>query len=154
MHINDACDYIIVKLKTGGLSLSVLKLQKLLYYVQAWSLALRHRRLFEGRFQAWVHGPVSREIYDRFLATKSLYSDVNADDVRPDFDLDALDPEERTHIDTVLDVYAKFHGSQLEDLTHNEEPWIEARKGYRPSERCENEINESTMERFYAQIAG
>lgn len=151
MTINDACDYIIIKLKTAGLTLNLLKLQKLLYYAQAWHLAIYGSPLFAGRFQAWVHGPVNREIYNRFAMTKSLYSEVGPGDVSGTFDIEKLDPREATHINNVLDVYAQYLGSQLEDLTHSEEPWTEAREGYSPSARCEREISEETMRRYYAE---
>jgi uncharacterized phage-associated protein len=149
VNINDACDYIIVKLKAAGESLNVLKLQKLLYYSQAWHLALHGDRLFDGRFQAWVHGPVSRQIYDRFAVSKSLHSEVSESDVAPDFDMGQISNEHRSHLDDVLGAYAKYRGSQLEEMTHDESPWVEARKGYRPSERCEREMSEETMRRYY-----
>jgi uncharacterized phage-associated protein len=151
MNINDVCNYIILKTKNAGEGLSVLKLQKLLYYSQAWHLAFYDERLFEGKFQAWVHGPVSREIYDRFSSTKSLYSEVMLKDVPEDFDLNCVPEDKQSHIDDILEVYAKYRGSQLEELTHREEPWLEARKGYRSSERCETEISEDTMRRYYAK---
>jgi uncharacterized phage-associated protein len=151
MNINDVCDYIIVKTKEGGETLNLLKLHKLLYYTQAWHLAFYNKPLFEGKFQAWVHGPVSREIYERFAQEKSLYSEMRTGDIAADFDIDAMPAKGRRHIDDVLEVYAKYRGSQLEEMSHQEEPWLEARKGYRPSERCEREISEDTMRRYYAK---
>jgi uncharacterized phage-associated protein len=151
MNIHDVCNYIILKTKNAGEGLSLLKLQKLLYYSQAWHLAFYNERLFLGKFQAWVHGPVSREIYDRFSNTKSLYSEVTVNDVPDDFDLNRVPEDKQNHIDDILEVYAKYRGSQLEELTHREEPWVEARKGYRSSERCEKEISENTMRRYYAE---
>lgn len=38
--------------------LTHLRLQKLLYYVQAWSMAMRSRPMFPERIEAWGHGPV------------------------------------------------------------------------------------------------
>ena len=150
--IDDACDYIILKLCEGGESLNHLKLQKLLYYAQAWHLAFNGGKpLFDGRFQAWVHGPVNRHIYDRFAGSKTLYSDVLESDMRTEFDLGKLNNEACEHIDGVLEVYAKFSGTQLEDLTHREEPWIRAREGFRASQRCEREIDEQIMAHYYAQ---
>lgn len=147
--INDACDYTIVKLCEGGVPLSHLKLQKVLYYAQAWHLAFTNgERLFDGKFQAWIHGPVSREIYDRF-AGKSLYADITRADARPDFDPEALDLAAREHLGSIFEGYAKFSGTQLEELTHREDPWINARVGYRPSERCEVEIDENLMTAYY-----
>ncbi len=150
-NLHDVCDYIISRVCNAGSSMNELKLQKLLYYAQAWHLAVFGSRLFDERFQAWVHGPVSRAVYDRFGATKSLYSPVELSDVRPKFDFKALTEEQREHIDSVLEVYAGYTGTQLEQLTHNEEPWMQARVGYRESQRCEVEIDEDLMRQFYGQ---
>lgn len=149
---NDVCDYIIVKVKEAGVGLNHLKLQKLMYYVQAWNLAFRRTALFEGKFQAWVHGPVNREIYDRFAPKKSLYSEIQDCDARLDFDPESLDEGVRLHIDAVLEAYADFSGSQLEEMTHREPPWIEAREGYRPSQRCEVVIDENRMRDYYRSL--
>ena len=143
------CDYIIHRVCAAGGALNELKLQKLMYYVQAWNLAFNGKPLFDGRFQAWVHGPVNRELYDRFGATKSLYSQITSDDISADFQTTLLPDEARQHIDSVLETYAGFTGTQLEELTHREEPWIAARRGYRDSERCEVEIDEELMRSFY-----
>lgn len=145
--IDDTCDYIISKAAQDGLSL--LKLQKLLYYCQAWFLAFGKGQLFQGRFQAWVHGPVSREIYDRFKENKALYSSVSYGDIKEGFLSERIAPEERAHIDAVLSVYCKFTGDQLEAMTHSENPWVVARDGISLHERCENEIDEGIMAGFY-----
>ncbi len=76
-----------MRLTEDGTYLNVLKLHKLLYYCQAWSLAFGRGPLFpQNSFQAWVHGPVSRAIYDRFVQTKAMYSPVGLADVRQGFD--------------------------------------------------------------------
>jgi uncharacterized phage-associated protein len=147
--VNQVCDYIILMCRSGGERLNVLKLQKLLYYVQAWSLAFSGKPLFDGKFQAWVHGPVNREIYARFAGTKTLYSAIDESDITPNFDPNVISPEDRLHIDNVLEVYAPLSGSDLEAQAHGEEPWIDARKGCRPTQRCENELNEGLMAEFY-----
>ena len=150
MHINDACDYIITKVAEGSNSVNNIKLQKLLYYVQAWYLAFHGRPLYaeNENFEAWIHGPVSRDIFDRFT-NKSLYSSIGYEDIREEFDMESLDKEEREHIDTILETYAQFSGTQLENMTHDEEPWIKAREGYSPSERCTNTIDNESMKTYY-----
>ena len=147
--IDDACDYIISKTAEEGHGLSLLKLQKLLYYCQAWHLAFGRGPLFPGKFQAWVHGPVNRMIYDRFRSSKHLYSPVSRADIQEDFSYERMKAEERAHIDAVLEVYARFTGDQLEAMTHQEEPWIAARGPISLHERCENDIDEALMQRFY-----
>lgn len=146
--INDVCDYVIVKLCDGGVSLNVLKLHKILYYTQAWSLAFDRGRLFDGEFQAWVHGPVSRHVYDRFRDTKTMYSPVRQQDA-PNFNPSRLTDAERAHVDAVLEVYAPYTGDQLEELTHRETPWIEARGSTPAFARSETVIADAVMREYY-----
>lgn len=151
LNIHDVVDYIIVRLDEGGVPLSLLKLQKLLFYVQAWRLAFGKGKFFEGRFQAWIHGPVNREVYDRFKDDFSLYSIVGAQAVRNENAGEVFTEEQRLHIDEVLEAYGSFSGTQLEAMTHSEKPWQAAREGFRPSQRCEKLIEEDIMAAFYKQ---
>jgi uncharacterized phage-associated protein len=151
LNVHDVCDYIIVKLNEADTRLNVLKLHKLLYYIQAWHMAFGRGRLFNSTFQAWVHGPVCRPIYDRFKDAKSMYSPVRPRDVRDDFDLGQLPRAAKRHIDTILEAYADFTDDQLEEMTHRERPWIEARDGYDPKERCEEDISDDVMAEFYSR---
>ncbi|ABQ03955.1 Panacea domain-containing protein [Flavobacterium johnsoniae] len=148
--IHQACDYIIFRLKSeeSG-SLNHLKLQKLLYYVQSWHLAFYGTRFFDGKFQAWIHGPVNRAIYDRFKDTKYMYSTIDLDDLSDTEITTKLPLEVKEHIDVVLETYAGFSDTDLESKTHQEEPWINARKGFKPSERCEVELDEKIMESYF-----
>lgn len=149
--IHAVCDYLILSACEAGETLSNLKLQKLLYYSQAWHLAIREEPLFSGKFQAWIHGPVNRVIYDRFFATKSLYSPILPSDVINTNPVAALSDSQKTLIDSVLEVYMPFTGTQLEEMTHGEAPWINARKGFSASQRCEKEIDEDSMKEFYSK---
>jgi len=79
-----------------------------------------------------------------------LYSAVTRADVSPKFDVNSLDVDERAHVDEVLEVYAGLTGTQLEQMTHEEDPWIRARGSLSPSERCETEIDEGLMAKYYA----
>jgi uncharacterized phage-associated protein len=126
----------------------LLKLQKLLYYCQAWSLAFGRGPLFRGQFQAWIHGPVSREIYDRFIR-KSMYAPITIDDVQS-FEGDLSDDDIQL-ISSVLSAYGGMTGDQLEYLTHVEWPWQEARQGVAPNQRSERLISEKTMGDCYQQ---
>ena len=149
--VNDIADYFIVRCVTGGVQLNVLKLQKLVYYAQAWHLAFYNRRLFDDAFEAWVHGPVCRALYNRFRDEKSLYSPVVEADVRRGFNPDNLPGEVRAHLEEILEAYAHFSGAQLESLTHSEDPWVEARRGFGPADRCSNEIDDQVMRDYYRQ---
>jgi uncharacterized phage-associated protein len=146
VDINQVADYICDYLVETGAPPSQLKLHKLLYYVQAWNLALYDEPLFGEEFQAWVHGPVSRVIYDRFKSTKNMLSTIDRKDIPRCSDL----PENVTyHIGEVLEAYGDFSGTQLEELTHKEDPWLNARKGLERSERSTNAISKEDMKVFY-----
>lgn len=147
--IYDVADYIIIKATEAGVPLNLLKLQKLLYYSEAWRLAFTGQPLTGARFQAWVHGPVNRSVYDRYNDQKVLYSEVTPKDVPVSFSFDHLTEEQRDHIDSVLEAYGQFSGTELEVMTHREEPWIRARAGRSTSERCEDFINSHFMGDYY-----
>lgn len=144
----DVSDYTVLKVVGGGGSITVLKLHKLVYYIQAWSLAFGKGRMFDGKFQAWVHGPVSRQLYDRY-PDKSMYSSVSYEDMAAGFNPGRLNDQERAIIDSVLEAYGDFAGYQLEEMTHRELPWIEARGEVPPSARSESLISDETMASFY-----
>jgi uncharacterized phage-associated protein len=147
--INDVADFIICHLCESGVAINVLKLQKLLFYTQAWHMAFNEGKpLFEGEFQAWINGPVNREIYNRFIRSKGMYSELNQGDAISS-SWESLIEKEKLHIREVLGVYGPLTDSQLVALTHREKPWIEARGGISEGERCENVINEQTMTNFY-----
>lgn len=155
MSVHAVTDYVVLMCMRAGETLTLLKLQKLLYYVQAWHLAFYGKPLFDGRFQAWVHGPVSRSVYDRFAGSKTLYSLVDESDIRPGFNPDSEIPKEaRLHIESVLEEYVHFSGSQLEAMTHSEAPWQNARGACKPAERCETDIDERLMLEFYRARVG
>lgn len=150
--IHDVADYVIGAFADEPGNLTVLKLQKLLYYVQAWHLAIKNAPLFAGKFQAWVHGPVNRQVYDRFKDTHALYSPVTSASIRGEFKRDAISGDPKAHIDEILEAYGRFSGTQLEDMTHDERPWIDARGGRGDYERCEADIDERTMGGFYKSL--
>lgn len=106
-----------------------LMLQKLLYFTQGVHFALYGRPIFSEDCRAWVHGPVYHEVYDLFRDFK--YNPI--DDAR--FALlegiaDALTDDEKRSVELVVNTFGMYSGKVLELITHNEEPWKEARKGY------------------------
>ena len=135
--------------------LSVLKLQKLLYYVEAWHVTLFDKKLFDEDFEAWVHGPVCKKVFMRFKydRRKFIYSEVSLDDLDIDAagSIDHYD-DVNTHIEHVLESYGKYTGAQLEDLTHQEPPWKNARGNLSPCEPCEEVITKESMREYYKTL--
>lgn len=142
-------DYILSKSnREAGDTISPLKLQKLLYYCQAWHLTIFKRRLFDEDIEAWAHGPVVRSQYNRFNHIK-LYDNIHSVCIESNLD---IHQESRDLINDVLAVYGEHSAGYLENLTHSESPWIEARKGYQEFERCSEVISDESMIEFYSAI--
>jgi uncharacterized phage-associated protein len=140
----DVADYIIWSSHESGSFISNLKLQKLLYYIQAWHLAVFQRPLFSEKFQAWIRGPAIPEIYQRYQS----YSWRNIDEeVKPP----DLDPRIVEFLEEVLVEYAILDARHLEILVCREDPWLEARKGTPELEPSTATIDEETMGAYYRQ---
>ena len=149
--IHDIADYVIlhVKMEDKYASLINLKLQKLLYYIQAWSYGINKRPFFKGDFEAWIHGPVNREIYNRFNPTKYLYSEINLDDcIKQDITLASEDSE---FVNFILENYLKYSAAELERLSHNEMPWIKTRGDLNVYDRCDRIISPELMIEYYGE---
>lgn len=122
------------------------KLQKLCYYAQAWCFALKGYRLENTEYEAWVHGPVSPALWERFksFGFDPIHFVGKAKNV--------IEQEDVEFLEDVWDTYGEQTGNSLEALTHHELPWIEARRGYEPEEKCSVVISPSTMASFYKSI--
>ncbi len=140
-------DYIL--LKYGAMS--HLKLQKLLFYCDAYHLAYFDEELVTDKFQAWVHGPVSRKVFDSFKDKSILYADLSFDGNKENVLKLFLEliSEQQELINDILSVLSQWTSMQLETSTHNETPWVEARKGAAKGDICCNEISKETTKLFY-----
>jgi uncharacterized phage-associated protein len=139
--VHDVAAYI---LKSAG-EMSAMKLQKLVYYCQAWALVWIDRPLFDEEIEAWVNGPVVRSLYARH---RGLFL-LSGWDGNPD----ALSQEERECVDAVLAFYGDKSPQWLSDLTHMEEPWRMARAGLPPGVRGEAVITRASMSEYYSSIS-
>ncbi|MDP2871645.1 MAG: DUF4065 domain-containing protein [Bacillota bacterium] len=130
--------------RTGPIS--SMKLQKLVYYVQAWSLVWDERPMFRERIEAWASGPVVPELYahhrGRFtISEKDIPGDPH------DLDQDALET-----IEAVAEFYGNKTAQWLSDLTHSEAPWRDARKGLPDGARGQEEITLAAMHEYYSSL--
>lgn len=128
-----------------------LMLQKLLYFIQGVYSALYGRPLFAEDCRAWVHGPVYPEVYDLFRDFK--YNPI--DDAR--FALlegtsDVLTDDEKKSIDLVVNTFGMYGGKVLEKITHNENPWREARKGYGYSIPSNELLPKESIMKYYMAV--
>ena len=146
ISVHAIADYFILKVdREAGDHMTHLKLQKLIYYAQAWHLAMFDKALFNNKIEAWLHGPVCREIYERFrhrswnpiLATSIISASS------------AINDETRTFLDEVWEVYGQYSATKLEKMTHEEAPWLEARNGIQPDKPSQTLIDEKSMHDYY-----
>ncbi len=120
----DVSNYVIRYLRHNGQGVNHLKLQKLLYYIEAWNMVFLNEPIFADSIEAWQHGPVIRSVWDHFKRYSILYDELPVCEDCPC----AISEEQRAVIDDVLDEYGDKTGYYLENLTHSEEPWQKARK--------------------------
>jgi uncharacterized phage-associated protein len=120
------------------------QLQKLTYFVQAWSFAIRDAPAFDERIEAWRDGPVCRDVYSQHR--KAPYVATVQGDAK------AVPADVAELIDSVCDVYGRFDGEQLVRISHAEIPWREARGSLPPGARSESEITSDSIREHYQAI--
>lgn len=137
----DVAAYILKKKK----ALTSMKLQKLVYYAQAWSLVWDEKPLFNERIEAWANGPVSPQLYAAHAGEFTISEEPKGNPKR-------LTKDEKETIDAVLRDYGDKTASWLSDLTHREAPWRDARKGIAEGERSNRVISIGAMADYYGNL--
>lgn len=128
--------------------MTAMKLQKLVYYAQAWSLVWDERPLFDARIEAWANGPVCRQLYAAHRQMFQVQTGLFQGDPR------SLDPAAIETIDRVVEFYGKQSAQWLSDLSHLEQPWqaARARAGVAEGTACEEEITLADMHEYYSGL--
>lgn len=151
--------YIIAKSNLAGDGITNKKLQKLLYYVKAWGLVYFEDGVLSDMFEAWVHGPVCPVVYQAYKKFGFGLIDSNMSEeeamslvagFRNKRDDEGLS-DKMDMVDVVFEKYGQITSLQLELLTHEEDPWKEARRGLSPIENGNRVITEESMRRFYGK---
>ncbi len=127
-------------------SMSAMKLQKLVYYSQAWHLVWAEEPLFDAPIEAWANGPVVRDIFQQHRGRFTLTAPWAKGDPHQ------LSKAEQGTIDAVLDTYGELSGRTLSQLTHDEDPWRAARAGLSSTDRSDDPIDLQVMQDFYAAL--
>lgn len=128
-----------------------LALQKLLYYIQGIYLVLYDEPLYEEDCMAWVHGPVYEAVYDLFKDFKYNPIEDNRFAIFKDKFVE-LNDHEKSVIDLVVNTFGKYSGKVLEDITHEETPWKNARIGYEPSEPSREIISKNDIKEYFLLV--
>ena len=138
-------DHLIALAHQRGESLNNLKLQKLLYYAQAWHLALHDEPLFPEKFQAWPPGPAIPTVYWRFK--EHGIGDIPLQGT-PDI------PESvRPLLAEIMEQYGPLDEYDLSSMTYRESPWATAHRGYDIGDPCDVELDEDEMRSYFRRLA-
>ena len=146
--ITDVADWFLLK---GNMSNK--KIQKLCYYAEAWSLTLLDQDIANhSEFEAWVHGPVNRTLYQTFKGYGWHELKItNCEEVMARME-NLFTPEQVEVLEAVWSTYGEYGADQLEALTHTERPWLEQRVGLGKFESCHSVISSTTMKEYYKSI--
>lgn len=122
----DVCKYVIDYSNKKEYGISNLKLQKILYFIQAYFLIKTPSRCcFDDRIEAWDFGPVVPKAYRK-------YKQFGSSDIPTIMDFEKSDSkgcitcDDKNLIKTVIDKFADYSATDLVGLTHNQSPWIDA----------------------------
>jgi uncharacterized phage-associated protein len=140
-------EFFLQKANLSGKPITNKKIQKLVYYAQAWSLVVNKKPLFKEKIEAWVHGPAIRSIYAK-------YKEFGFNPIKKEPDLaliKKISTTDKKLLEQVWKLYGKYDSSYLEMLTHSEAPWQDARAGLEASENSEQEITQKSMKDFYSK---
>jgi uncharacterized phage-associated protein len=127
-------------------SMPAMKLHKLVYYCQAWSLVWNEEPLFKEPIKAWVSGPVVEALYKLHQGQ----FEVEAADFHGNPKV--LNEKQNKVISLVLKDYGSKPSKWLSDLTHLETPWRDARKDLSDAERGDREITWAAMAEYYESL--
>lgn len=140
----NVANYFLYKSKPGTpLAITHLKLQKLVYYAQGWNLAINKKPLFQEEIRAWDHGPVVPELYNEYrsfsyftIPTEKFCNKQNGKNI--------FGKSELAVLDQVWEAYGEYDGKFLEELTHQEDPWLYTRRN--------GKIEQKSMQTYFKKL--
>lgn len=138
----DIAEFFIRFANETGDYISNLKLQKLVYYAQAWHLGIYGSPLFEEDFQAWIHGPVIPALYFQYnsFGWRPILKDIKKPELPENIE---------SFLKEVTEVYFSCDAYELERMTHQEDPWISARGGLPIDTPSDAIISKESMREYY-----
>lgn len=142
LSCHDVCAYIV---EQAGRTDTV-RVHKLMYLSEAFSLVWDSCSLFDERIEAWANGPVVRELFERSRGHATIGS------WRRWGDPSRLSTDQRETVDAVLAAYGHLNGYQLAALTASQRPFLEAREGLAPGDRSDAAIDRFIMCDYFGGI--
>lgn len=139
--VDSVAEYIIMRCNQMGKTISNLKLQKILYFVQAEFLVAKDQPCFPERIEAWDFGPVVPDAYHQYKFYGSASIPFMGQDCSRLFSI-----EDKALIDGIIEQCAKYSASTLVEITHHQAPWQNA---YRS--RHNNVIDPESIKGFFKE---
>lgn len=96
-----------------------LKLQKILYFAQAYCLSKLGKPLFDEKLEAWELGPVVPEVYRKF--NRNGRSPILIKE-----DKSTLTEDDKVILKKIWDAFGGYSAGRLVDIVHAHTPWKEA----------------------------
>ena len=143
--IDNVIKYLLKKLG----EVTPLALQKLLYYSQGFYKSFYDDFLFDDDCEAWVHGPVYRNIY--FKYRDFGYNPI--EDGKLEFENINLTEAEEELLDSIIDNFGCYSAKTLERMTHSERPWRLTRKDFTSEEKSNEIIQKDLIEEYFKDVS-
>lgn len=133
----DIARYVIKYSNDQDYGVSNLKLQKILYFIQAYFLIQTNHPCFREPIEAWDFGPVVPTVYKQYkmyasadVPTMESYISFDGDDIwkskRIRFNKINIKDEDKILINKVVDKFSEYSATDLVTLTQHQTPWIDA----------------------------
>lgn len=141
-------DHVVKYLLLSCSDITPLALQKLLYYAQGFFKAFTEKYLFHNDCEAWIHGPVYKNVYHQYKNYGCVPIENDNDDW-VDINLTRL---EREVLDNVVKNFGCYSGKALEKMTHAEVPWSYTRIGLRENQNSNRIIEKELIAKYFNDI--
>jgi len=141
-NVFDVAEYVLSKLDKTP----TMKLQKIVYYCQSWSLAWDGVPLFNEDFEAWANGPVCPQLFAAHTGVFSVLPGHFREFTTPNLEFSESSIES---MNVVIEDYGHMEPYWLSEMTHIELPWRDARVGVSPGEPSKNLISKDSLQSYY-----
>jgi len=127
-----------------------LKLQKILYYLQGYYLALFGEKLFEDQIEPWPYGPVVSDVYHIYK------SYGNNSIVLPDIEMnfDYISEIQKKFINRVYAYFRQFSAIKLMEMSHEEIPWKQTygKSSFIPEDLLFDSFSKSELKDYFLPL--
>ena len=144
LSYKDIANYFIWLAAQTDVKINIYKLQKLVYYAQAWHLGIYGTPLFDADFQAWIHGPVIPDLLEKYQRQFSW------EPILEKVEQPKLPQKIGQFIEEVAQAYFEYDDETLERMICSEMPWLEARGDLLRDESCHAIISQESMKKYYS----